>query len=89
MTGLLEIELISYLLRDGSHLLQQLRILLISAVGGYPASDYLHRGLRQVGLMKANICFGIDLAMCFTYAASLLGASLRRSARGAILGPPG
>jgi hypothetical protein len=30
------------LLRDGSHLLQQFRVLLIGAVGGYPASDYFH-----------------------------------------------
>jgi hypothetical protein len=43
--GLLEIELISYLLRNGSHLLQQLRVLLICTVGGYPASDYFHRRL--------------------------------------------
>jgi hypothetical protein len=47
ITGLLEIELIGYLLRNGSHLLQQLRVLRISAVGGYPASDYFHRRLRK------------------------------------------
>jgi hypothetical protein len=40
ITGLLEIELIGYLLRNGRHLLQQLRVLLIGTVGGYPASDY-------------------------------------------------
>jgi hypothetical protein len=34
ITGLLEIKLIVYLLRNGRHLLQQLRILLVGAVGG-------------------------------------------------------
>jgi hypothetical protein len=35
ITGLLEIKLIGYLLRNGCHLLQQLRILLVCTVGGY------------------------------------------------------
>jgi hypothetical protein len=34
ITGLLEIELVGYLLRNGRHLLQQLRILLVCTVGG-------------------------------------------------------
>jgi hypothetical protein len=42
ITGLLEVKLLSDLLRNGRHLLQQLRILLVCTVGGYPASDYIH-----------------------------------------------
>jgi hypothetical protein len=34
ITGLLEIELIDYLLRNERHLLQQLRVLIIGTVGG-------------------------------------------------------
>jgi hypothetical protein len=34
ITGLLEIKLVGDLLRNGRHLLQQLRILLVGAVGG-------------------------------------------------------
>jgi hypothetical protein len=66
ITGLLEIELIGYLLRNGSHLLQQLRVLRIGAVGGYPASDYFHRRLQEVGLHEGQDLLRIDLTMCFT-----------------------
>jgi hypothetical protein len=34
ITGLLEIELLDDLFNNGRHLLQQLRVLLVSAVGG-------------------------------------------------------
>jgi hypothetical protein len=59
-TGLLDVKLLDNLLRNGRHLLQQLRVQLMCTVGGYPASDYFH------GFMKASTCFGIDLARCFT-----------------------
>jgi hypothetical protein len=39
ITGLLEVKLFGDLLRNGRHLLQQLRVLLICTVGGYPTSD--------------------------------------------------
>jgi hypothetical protein len=34
ITGLLEVELVGDLFRNGRHLLQQLRVLLVGAVGG-------------------------------------------------------
>jgi hypothetical protein len=36
ITGLLEVKLFGDLLRNRRHLLQQLRILLVCTVGGYP-----------------------------------------------------
>jgi hypothetical protein len=48
ITGLLEVKLFGDLLRNGRHLLQQFRILLICTVGGYPASDYIFGRLREV-----------------------------------------
>jgi hypothetical protein len=47
ITGLLEVKLFGDLLHNGRHLLQQLRILFIRTVGGYPASDYIYRHLRK------------------------------------------
>jgi hypothetical protein len=54
ITGLLEIKLIGYLFLNGCHLLQQLRILIICTVGSYPASDYFHGRLREVGLREGQ-----------------------------------
>jgi hypothetical protein len=34
ITGLLEVELVGDLFRNGRHMLQQLRVLLVGAVGG-------------------------------------------------------
>jgi hypothetical protein len=42
ITGQLEVKLLGDLLHNGRHLLQQLCILLVCTVGGYPSSDYIH-----------------------------------------------
>jgi hypothetical protein len=52
--GLLEVKLFGDLLRNGRHLLQQLRILLVCTVGGYPASDYFYGLLREVRLHEGQ-----------------------------------
>jgi hypothetical protein len=63
--------------------------LLVCTIGGYPASDYIHGRLREVGLHEGQHLVRDRLRRCFTYAASRLEASFSRSTSGAILGPPG
>jgi hypothetical protein len=49
-TGLLEVQLSGNLFRYWRHLLQELRVLLISTVGGWSTRDYVHRSLGEVRL---------------------------------------
>jgi hypothetical protein len=48
--GLRKVQLLGYLFSYRLHLLQKLRILLISAIGGWSTHDYVYRSLGEVRL---------------------------------------